>query len=44
MQGKPRTSLVDVSRKRARTRRARPSMFMVPKKEVLIVLIGLYLG
>ena len=37
------TSLVLVSRKRARVRLARPSMFIVPKKLVLIVLIGLYL-
>lgn len=39
-----RTSLVLVSRKRARVRLASPSMFMVPMKLVLIVLIGLYLA
>jgi len=38
-----RASEVEVSRKRARQRLARPSMFMVPMKEVLVVLIGLYL-
>ncbi len=32
-----------VSRKRARVRLARPSMFMVPMKLVLMVLMGLYL-
>jgi hypothetical protein len=41
--GSPYTSLVEASRKRARVRFARPSMFMVPRNEVLIVLIGLYL-
>ena len=38
-----RTSLVLVSRKRARVRFARPSMFIVPRKLVFIVLMGLYL-
>lgn len=32
-----------VSRKRARVRLAMPSMFMVPRNEVLMVLMGLYL-
>ena len=42
-QALPHTSLVLVSRKRARVRFARPSMFIVPRKLVLIVLMGLYL-
>ena len=37
------TSLVDVSRNLALVRLARPSMFMVPRKLVLSVLMGLYL-
>jgi hypothetical protein len=37
------TSLVLVRRKRARTRLAKPNMFMVPKKLVFMVLMGLYL-
>jgi hypothetical protein len=37
------TSEVLLSRKRACVRFASPSMFMVPMKLVLIVLIGLYL-
>lgn len=37
------TSLVLLRRKRARVRLARPSMFMVPMKLVLMVLMGLYL-
>jgi hypothetical protein len=41
--GSPYTSDVEEMRKRARVRLARPSMFMVPRKLVLIVLIGLYL-
>ena len=39
----PHTSLVLVSRKRARVRFARPSMFIVPRKLVFMVLMGLYL-
>lgn len=42
--GSPYTSLVEVMRKRARVRLARPSMFIVPRKLVLMVLMGLYLG
>lgn len=42
--GSPYTSEVEEMRKRARQRLARPSMFMVPMKLVLIVLMGLYLG
>ena len=37
------TSLVDVSKNLARVLLARPSMFIVPRKLVLRVLIGLYL-
>ena len=37
------TSLVDVSKNLARVLLARPSMFMVPRKLVFRVLIGLYL-
>ena len=37
------TSLVLVKRKRARVLLASPSMFIVPRKLVLIVLMGLYL-
>lgn len=37
------TSEVDVRRNRALVRFASPSMFIVPRKLVLIVLIGLYL-
>lgn len=42
-QALPHTSLVLVSRKRARVRFARPSMFIVPRKLVFMVLMGLYL-
>jgi len=34
---------VEASRNLARVRLARPSMFMVPTNEVLMVLMGLYL-
>ena len=37
------TSLVDVSKNLARVLFASPSMFIVPRKLVLRVLIGLYL-
>ncbi len=37
------TSLVDVSKNLARVLLANPSMFMVPRKLVFRVLIGLYL-
>ena len=37
------TSEVELMRKRALVRLARPSMFMVPRKLVLMVLMGLYL-
>jgi hypothetical protein len=43
MQACARTSLVLDIKKRARVRLAMPSMFMVPRKDVLIVLMGLYL-
>lgn len=41
--GSPYTSLVELIRKRARVRLASPNMFIVPRKLVLIVLMGLYL-
>jgi hypothetical protein len=44
MQACVHTSLVLDIKKRARVRLAMPNMFMVPRKDVLIVLMGLYLA
>ena len=41
--GSPYTSDVDARRILALVRFARPSMFIVPRKLVLVVLMGLYL-